>query len=333
MSERTLLEQLTGNSSDIDSLREDLDRLKTQVSQNNSERNLGNPLGGPIRTEVAPGLLPIGPYRQDVDATYSLEFTLWISTELIRIRKMTLHLTPKPSRLSAGVAASSGTLTSAAGGSTTVTSGNGGSHTSSSNPEGQASVAATTGTHNHRWAVFVSAPAVLPAGATYQRYNTYDSAAGLPGTPQQFDISILSGTLGYTGAPLAGAGGSATVSVAPAAHTHDVTIPDHTHGVTIGTHTHDISGHTHTITLSISETGMANNLHLWIDGVDRTVLLGGPWTAATDIVLTQNQLQAVGLTDVRLNPVTGGHVIKVTSTAAGAVEVVGDYSVIIKAVQ
>lgn len=78
---------------------------------------------------------------------------------------------------------------------------------------------------------------------------------------------------------------------------------------------------------------MAAGMHLYIDGVDRTSLFSGPWSAASDIVLDPGDLLAVGLVDSRLTPVYGVHAIKVTSTAAGAVEVVGDYSVIIKGVQ
>lgn len=320
---------------DIDSIREELDRLKIRVSNLSASRDVGNVLGGMIRTEIAPGLLPIGPYREDVDSTHALEFTLWISEEILRIRKMTLHLTPKASRIAAGVtAASADTIPVESAGhvhlwsqwvsNTPLTTGNtvvtgitsvgapspttnvaGSPHThvetGVSTQADTATVAVGSSTHVH--AVNVStALGVLVGNLT--KWGTYDST-GAVGATYQFDMIPVAGH----------ANGFYTAISADA--TTAVSTPDHTHDVD----------------LAISEHGMADDLAIIIDGVDQTANLGGPWTSTSDIVINPGDLIIVGFVNAKMEVATGPHTIKITSSAEGAVEVVGDYSVIIKAVQ
>jgi len=82
------------------------------------------------------------------------------------------------------------------------------------------------------------------------------------------------------------------------AHTHQINIPphahniDHTHTLSIPPHTHDMS-HTHTLTIAAhvhainygiyQDNKYPQNVQVWINGVNYTSLLGGPWalSAAT----------------------------------------------------
>lgn len=102
-------------------------------------------------------------------------------------------------------------------------------------------------------------------------------------------------------------------SDAGASHSHST--PDHTH-----------PSHTHALTLGILEGGIAANLRLFIDGVDRTAALGGPWNAAVTLDITQY------LIDVRMKPVAGDHTIKIESSAVGAIELFQDWYVIARPV-
>lgn len=324
---------------------EKVSNLQGQVNQLRQQREVGNVLGGLLRTDIAPGLIPIGPYRQDVDASFSLEFTLWIPEEVLRIRRMTLHLTPKPSRLAAGVIAANDAQTSEAEGSTPV-------NVSAAN-------------HNHIWLSHVSD---TPIHTGTQVPTTTAQPTGTVNVGTDLHTHVETG--GVTGVP------SNTVPVGSQTHVHsavNVTVPSTSNFLKFGTydedgaadgtrvfdiigantpsdhyttaaqsgdvsvadaeHTHEVPGHTHDITLEISEQGMADDLEIIIDGVNRTAALGGPWTAASDIELDLNDLILVGFNNARNEPVTGPHTIEVTSSAEGAVEVVGDYYVIVKAVQ
>lgn len=318
-----------GLGTEVTDLGEQVKRLTSQVSQLRNEKEIGNVLGGMIRTDIGPGILPVGPYRQDVDASFSLEFTLWIPAEVLRIRRMTLHLTPKPSRLAAGVSeASEDTVEVESSGhvhlwaakvggainsgvavpqSTSISSANAlagdGTHThietggTTFGPS--ATINAALSTHNHGGATH----SVLPVSALTQ-WIGHDST-GASSSTRTFDMAMVSGH-------------SSDIYTAISAQTPtSVSTPDHTHD----------------IELSISEHGMADDLEIIIDGVNRTSALGGPWTSEADISLDLNDLILVGFINARQEPVTGAHTIEVTSSAEGAVEVVGDYYVVIKGVQ
>lgn len=81
---------------------------------------------------------------------------------------------------------------------------------------------------------------------------------------------------------------SSTTSAAESTHTHST--PNHTHSVDAATstadvaHTHTVPNHTHALSFGIYEGSApsAPAIHLWINGTDRSVVLGGPWNA-TDV--------------------------------------------------
>jgi hypothetical protein len=121
----------------------------------------------------------------------------------------------------------------------------------------------------------------------------------------------------------------------PAAHTHNVDLPSHQHsfstqttqeggshshsfGTTTtqagGSHSHNIPAHTHDQVYGIFEGTNAQQLRLFIDNVDRTSELGGPWNAQASMDITRYLLDDQGL------PVRGAHSIKVTTAQLGAVD-------------
>jgi hypothetical protein len=329
MSESIILtETLTGGRA----AEEGLNLLKSQAAAQVVESTVGNPFTGPIRADISSGLLPVGPYRQDVDATFSLEFTLWLSEEILRIRRMTLHITPKPSRLAAGSSEASADTVNveSAGhvhiwlskiGAAVVTGTNVHAGATTAGPSAtvfvgdsvhvhtetgvntlgpSSTVAVGTSTHTHVPSSTVSVPIV----GNFSNFGSFDST-GTADSNRAFDLIPKSGT--PTDYYTAISGNTPTA----------VSTPDHTHPVV----------------LAISESGMANNIAILIDGVDRTALLGGPWTAAATVILDPAKLITCGFMDVKQTPSAGAHVVKLTSSASGAIEIVGDYSVIIKAVE
>ena len=66
--------------------------------------------------------------------------------------------------------------------------------------------------------------------------------------------------------------------------THTVSVPAHTHTVTVPDHTHAI-----TMVYGLYEDNVGADgsyypkvISMWIDGIDRSVALGGPWAAASN---------------------------------------------------
>lgn len=113
------------------------------------------------------------------------------------------------------------------------------------------------------------------------------------------------------------------------AHTHSFATDNetaHVHGIA---HTHSTPNHTHpshdhALTLAISEGGSATSVRLYIDNVDRSAALGGPWSAPATVDITRYLLDSLG------RPVLGVHPIKFTSTTVGAIEAFMDFYVIAK---
>lgn len=108
-------------------------------------------------------------------------------------------------------------------------------------------------------------------------------------------------------------------------HSHDVTISAHTHNVTI-------SNHTHTINYGIYEdTNYPQVISIEIDGVDRTVALGGTWapgnaSVEVELDITTYLVNAVG--GLRQNH----RIVFSCTTAQGEIEAEIDMLVTIQAI-
>lgn len=244
-----------------------INQLQVQVANLQNQLNVGNVLGGMVRTQIAPAAFPIGPYRQDVDASFGLEFTLWIPDYALRLKRALIVLTPKKTRIAVG---------------------------SSTTAPGTGLIEVPSVDHAHAWAKYVT--------TTDPGYSVKEYTSWLPTVPSTTSGQVAMESFG--------------------------TVDLYTDKATPAQESVANSTHTHPITLAISESGLAAGMHLYIDGVDRTSDLGGPWS--TDPVTLDITTYLV---DMRLNPVVGAHAIKVTSTAAGAIEAVGDIYGIIKAIQ
>ena len=135
-----------------------------------------------------------------------------------------------------------------------------------------------------------------------------------------------------TTAPIVTAGGGGSIGQPPGGDPNATFRTDNSGAGTSGTqsafHVHGATGnsgaenvgHTHTVPASalsipdsLYEIGMAQATHIFIDGVDRTVALGGPWGAGSaidipDLDITQ-WLQAVGWHEIQFSSSTLGSII------------------------
>lgn len=76
-------------------------------------------------------------------------------------------------------------------------------------------------------------------------------------------------------------------------HTHTVNIPDHTHSIIIPDHTHDVQYGI------FDDSQYPTNISLFVNGVDRTADLGGPWATSggpvdVDVEISQYLINAGG---------------------------------------
>lgn len=325
----------------MDGLRSQLEQQAVLLASLREEQVNGNVLGGMLRTDIGPGAFPIGPYRQDVDDTYALEFDHWIPEYWLRIKRCVIRLKPGPIRSSVAVSASaSGELTSNSGGGSTSgsssasTTGNGGAALLSSAASGS-TVQITFQTSRHAHKVFVYR-SDNDHGWTARVFDGHDSAGpGNDPSPTE-GVRIEAENAADIWSDL-----DTTVSVSSSAnpsnvashpnHTHSVTLPNHQHSMThthtTPDHSHTIDSHDHELTLAIAEGGDAAGLRLYIDDVDRTTALGGPWDSEAELDIRQYLINA------RQIPVHGAHRIKVTSTSVGSVEVTGDMYGVLKAIR
>ncbi|MBY6275501.1 hypothetical protein [Symbiobacterium thermophilum] len=85
-------------------------------------------------------------------------------------------------------------------------------------------------------------------------------------------------------------------------HDHDGTVPSaggHTHS--LKTHRHRIMtpNHTHTPVYAIIHTGTPRNIRIYINGIDRTAELGGPFNDDQESLDITPYVQAIGWNEIR----------------------------------
>src|SRR5688572_17680079 len=92
------LEQAMG----IGSLRQgngDINDLRRIVNRLSSLTETGNyAYGGPIRANNGPVMWTIGPFREALDATFDIDFDLWVPDNLLRLLRVQMRLKPTPIR-------------------------------------------------------------------------------------------------------------------------------------------------------------------------------------------------------------------------------------------
>ncbi|MDQ3539958.1 MAG: hypothetical protein M3440_04660 [Chloroflexota bacterium] len=100
------------------------------------------------------------------------------------------------------------------------------------------------------------------------------------------------------------AGGSHTHTIS--SHTHSVSshshaVSDHTHSVSshthsVSSHTHTVADHTHALIYGVYLGPIVNSpfMRVWINGIDRTVELTGPWNGDFEVDITRYLTDAAG---------------------------------------
>jgi hypothetical protein len=179
------------------------------------------------------------------------------------------------------------------------------------------------------------------ATAPIHRHSLGATSTTTTTPPSTYQWVLFTTDTGGLYAALVGVSSPASVVLATNAmdasqtHTHDVHIPGHSHNISAqstssgggmfltsessGAHSHYISPHTHELVYGIFDGTQAQNLRIYIDGVDRTTLLGGPWNSEVELDITPFLLGIAG------NPLHGYHTIKITTTQLGAVDVISEW--------
>lgn len=329
----------SATSPELSRMADSIHRLEQRTNRSQSLYETGNPIyGGPIRTYNSKVMWTSGPFREDIDTSFPVEFDIVVSDNLLRIEKCVVRVKPVKIRNSALVAAAAAADTSGSAptpsggastsGSTATASGGGATSGSTASPSGGSSTSGDGGgttestdsaSHSHltnSTSSTVTDPA-SPTDPHQHNQNDHDHTVGVSGS-HNHDVEIPDHTHSTPN------------------HTHPVhfhTTPDHTHPIHTHTtpnhdhpaHDHTVPGHGHNLTLGISEGGTAAGIRIFVDNVDRSAALGGPWSAAASFDIKQY------LIDVRMKPVAGAHPIKFTVTSLGAIEVWMDWEGIVKA--
>lgn len=263
-----------------------------------------------------------GPYLRRMDSAEDAEFTVRIGDEVTALNYAKLRFRTSPLRSSVSTVPSGGSSTTVSGGGSTTVSG-GGSTTVSGGGSTSGSGGGDTKTSSN--------------GNTDHNHYIYIAA----GTPDE-DLGVREA--GAADAIVSGVGGATYyvyTSSAGGAHTHTVTIPDHTHSTPAHQHAtpdhqhatpdhqHDTPDHTHTLTYGIHEdTTYPQVISLHIDGVDRTVALGGTWAPANSSVEVE-----VDITDYLNDDLRKNHRIKFScTTGQGEIEMECDMLLSIQAI-
>jgi len=230
-----------------------------------------------------------GPYIRRMDTAKDAEFTVRIGDEVTALNYAKLRFRTFPLRSSTTAIPSGGGSTTASGGGST--SGSGGGDTKTSSSQGGPSYV-----HSH---------------------------------PIGLQSSTAGNNVTYSGSYLNCSGGG-TINTGTAQlsyHTHTVPIPDHTHSTP--NHTHTTPNHTHTLTYGLYEdVTYPQVISISIDGVDRTVALGGTWAPGNATVETEVDITTYLQTNLRSN-----HRISFScTTGQGEIEMECDMLVSIQAI-
>lgn len=190
-------------------------------------------------------------YVRQIAPGFPAAIPVEITNATTALNRARLRIVTRAFRVNATAAASGGgaAVTSAAGGAITTT-------------------AAAGGNHRHR----IASHAGGPSSASVEHRFNFGRVDPLNPTPNVIFLGMGTGSLTedlYT-------------FDASGTHTHDITIASHTHNVSL-------PAHTHALTYGINDdTVNPTTVSVWINGVDRTAELGGPWAgggAAINIVL------------------------------------------------
>jgi ribosomal protein L18 len=227
-----------------------------------------------------------GPLRRSIDDTHPVVVTVRYDPEIRFLHRVMVHITCHPLRSNVQVAAAGGGQTTTASGShshsiNAYTTEAGGGGTSTSDVVGNLIWARTM--NNETW----SDP------GRREQVVSYGSSAGV-------DYGMYVGR---------GATTPTNANLFAQEHYHNVSLPSHSHSVSGQTttaatpHSHSVSDHTHALVYGIYESTLPSTkqIRIFINGVDRTSALGGPWDA-TELNLDITQfLQTQFLTPVQQN--------------------------------
>lgn len=197
----------------------------------------------------------------NVDNGHPLELNIYLPPETRSIHKALLRFRLQNFRAyETGSSAGGGTsTTTSSGGGTSTTSGSGGGTTATSSYDGTAEVWSLGGSYGPEEAM------------SWENDHNHGIANGTA------LMKSPSGSVTFA----ASGGHSHGLKSHNHPHGHNVTVPNHSHSVTIENHNHELSlpSHSHGIVYGIYQGSIAQQVTVTINGVNRTVVLGGPFSA------------------------------------------------------
>lgn len=251
--------------------------------------------------------VPHGPERESIDSTHNFDLSILYDNNVSRMLKCTLQFKCKVLRSNVKTVSSEASHTHTISG---TTSGSGGSSTPTSTPAAGANYQVPAATHKHVF-VTLTGNAVAPgfgplsfADDAGKEFGAYVTAG-----------ANVAGQVFSTGAT----GTWATGNVSDVSHTHTVTISSHTHSVSGSTSSAGTS-HNHTLTYGIFDDSAPANYStsVYINGIDRTAALGGPWNTTATVSLDVSAY----LVDANGHPLRQDNIVQFRTASAAAYDIV-----------
>lgn len=235
-----------------------------------------------------------GPFWTD----YSIKYDNNVS--LVLKCKLDIKLKPLKSNVSTAGAATDHSHTVSGG-----TASSGGSSTPTSGSSDSNNFGVPNASHTHMYAQWDTGIPIAYAGVKIHRDNTGNALVTLDGTTDTDLYTFPTGAW-------------ATGNVADSGHQHTVSIGSHTHSVT-GSAANAGGAHSHNLTYGIFQQAIPSNpdVQVFINGIDRTSALGGPWDAdIAGLDITSYLVDSVG------QPLRADNTVQVRAASATAFDVI-----------
>jgi hypothetical protein len=235
-----------------------------------------------------------GPFFDSIDNGFPVTLNVTYDSDIRYLHRAKLSIERYPIRADAKGAASGGGQTTSSGGATTQTTTSGGSTTQTSSGGSSHShtfTGQTTGIQlqAHRHLLGQAFQFGFGVGTNWQDppFAQMHQMTQEDGTAYGYIVGRSNTNPGARNFWTVGEGQShqhnlsGVTSNSESSHTHSVSIPNHQHSVSIPNHTHNVSAHTHPLDYGIYQGSLPSNpgFQVWINGVNRTSALGGPWNS------------------------------------------------------
>lgn len=250
-----------------------------------------------------------GTERESIDTGHNYDYSIWYDANVARVLKTNLRVRFRVLKSNVSVVGNEGAHTHTVNLSTHTHSLNG---SGTDQPASGTSYQVPSNTHEHRFMSFAT------DGPSTTHFSQYDDGSGGSG---KWFAAWRDGGAGQGDFFTAATGTWATGNVSDVSHTHSLSGRTSAGGNETAKTSSAGTSHNHALTYGIFEAGSPSTfqtLSIYINGVDRSAALGGPWSSGTSLSLDITQY----VTDSDGHPLRQENVVQFRTASATAYDVV-----------